>query len=251
MTQYELGLKSYWLDHTLRINAAAFYSDIKNLQMQFDVDPTNLGVVLTQNAGSATIKGFEWESLYQPIQDVSVNFSWTYLDPVIKTVNAIAGTVFDPAVNPASPYTVGENVAQLFRLPYAPRNIFDTNFDYTFLHATNGAYSVNLDYRYQARQWDSAPTGPAVPDNQLYTIPGHGLLDARLTYTTELPGNKRLKLSLWGKNVTGLHYMQHVIGQGAFLPVGTPGNVTPAGYTFQSQAWAPPPTYGVDFSYGF
>jgi iron complex outermembrane receptor protein len=246
-TQYEIGLKSYWLDHTLRINAAAFYTDIHDLQMQFNTDPTNLGIVLTQNAGAATIKGFEWESMYQPIQDLALGFNWTYLDPEIKQVTAIAGTVFDPSVNPDSPYHVGENVAELFRLPYAPRNIFDATADYTFLHANNGGYSVTLNYRYQERQWDSAPTGPAVPDNQLYSIPGHGTLDARLTYSTELPNNKRLKVSLWGKNVTQLHYLQHIIGQGSALAV--PG--TPAGFTYQSLAWEPPPTYGVDFSYGF
>jgi iron complex outermembrane recepter protein len=251
ITQYEIGLKSSWLNHTLRVNVAAFYSDIHNLQMQFDTDPTNLAIVLTQNAGTATIKGVEWESLYQPVRDLAVGLNWTYLDPVITEVTAVAGTVFDPSVNPASPYKVGDNVADLFRLPYAPRNIFDATVDYTFLHAGNGAYSAQLDYRYQERQYDSAPTGPAVPNNELYSIPGHGILNGRLTYTTDLPNNKVLRISLWGRNLTQLHYLQHIIAQGAFLPVGTPPNVTPPGYTYQSLAWAPPPTYGIDFSYGF
>jgi iron complex outermembrane receptor protein len=252
-TQYELGLKSSWLDHTVRINAAAFYSDIKNLQMQFDTDPANLAIVLTQNAGAATIKGFEWESLYQPIKDLAVGFNWTYLDPHISQVTAIAGTVFDPAVNPASPYKVGDNVADLFQLPYAPRNIFDLTTDYTFLHASNGAYSVQLNYRYQERQYDTATTGPAVPNAISYSIPGHGTLDARLTWSTDLPNNKRLRVSAWGRNVTDLHYLQHIIAQGPFLPVpgATPGSVQPPGYTYQSLAWAPPPLWGVDFSYGF
>lgn len=251
ITQYELGLKSYWLNHTLRINAAAFLSDIHNMQMQFDTDPTNLSIVITQNAGSATIKGLEWESLYQPIEDLALGFNWTYLDPVIKQVTALAGTVIDPAVNPASPYQVGENVAGLFRLPYAPRNIFDATVDYTFLHTAAGAYSAQLNYRYQERQFNSAPTGNAVPGNELYSIPSHGILDGRFTYSTDLPNNKRFRVSLWGKNIAQLHYLQHGIGQGSFLPVGAPPAVTPAGYTFQSLAWAAPPTYGIDFSYGF
>jgi iron complex outermembrane receptor protein len=248
MTQYELGLKSYWLDHTLRINAAAFYSDIKNLQMQFDTDPKNLAIVLAQNAGSATIKGFELESMYQPINDLALGFSWTFLDPKISRINAIAGTIFDPAVNPLSPYKVGQNVASLFVLPYAPKNIFDITTDYTFLHANNGAYALQLNYRYQGRQYDTAPAGPGVPNATAPSIPGHGVLDARLTWSTNLPNNKRLRASLWAQNVTGLHYMQHVIGQGPFLPL--PGSPVP-GFTYQSIAWAPRPLYGVDFSYGF
>ena len=52
----------------------------------------------------------------------------------MKTVNALAGTIFDPAVNPASPYHVGDNVAALFRVPYAPNNVLNANLDWTMLH---------------------------------------------------------------------------------------------------------------------
>ena len=42
-TAYEIGLKSEWLDHKLRANAAAFYTDYQNLQVNqytggFDVN---------------------------------------------------------------------------------------------------------------------------------------------------------------------------------------------------------------------
>ncbi len=133
LTQYELGLKSYWLGKTLRINAAAFQSNIRNLQIQLQTDPTNLAIGSIQNAGAATIRGVEWESLYQPTSDLSVGFNWTYLDPKIREVDALAGTVFDPNVNPASPYHVGQNISDLFRVPYAPRNVLDLIADCTFL----------------------------------------------------------------------------------------------------------------------
>ncbi|MEJ0039661.1 MAG: TonB-dependent receptor [Gammaproteobacteria bacterium] len=247
LTQYELGLKSYWLGQTLRINAAAFYSDIRNLQIHLETDPGNLAIGLVQNAGASTITGVELESLYRPTNDASIGFNWTYLDPKIREVDALAGTVFDANVNPSSPYHVGQNVTDVFRVPYAPRNVFDLTTDYTFLRTNSGAYSAQLKYRYQDRQFVSTLTGRAVPNNILYSIPGHGMLDARLTWRRDLPNSRQMRVSIWGNNVTHRHALQDLIAQGAFLPL--PGTPMP-GYTYQSLAWAAPPLWGIDLSYG-
>ena len=60
---YEIGMKSEWLDHRLRLNLAAFYSDYEDVQLtEQHVDPaTLLQTIVTQNAGDAEIKGFEVE----------------------------------------------------------------------------------------------------------------------------------------------------------------------------------------------
>jgi iron complex outermembrane recepter protein len=249
VTQYELGLKSYWLDRTVRVDVAAFYSDIRNLQLPIPIDPADPSIVLTLNAGAATIRGVEWEALYQPLDALALTLNWTYLNSQIGQVKALAGTAFDPAVNPASPYTVNQNVASLFQLPFAPRTVFDVATDYTFLHANNGAYSLQLNYRYQQRQYESAAAGAGVPNStEFYSVPGFGTLDARVTWRAELSNQKQLRVSLWGKNVTDLRYKQEVIGQGELLPVpGTPR----AGYSGAELAYAAPALYGIDFSYGF
>ena len=132
---YELGLKSYWLDHRLRANIAVFYTKITDYQMQFDTVPSNLAIVQGYNAGTAEISGAEFEFVYAPINDLTLGLSDTVLSTDITQAYAIAGTLFDPAVNPASPYKVGDNVAPLFRVPYAPNNIVNANLDWTFLHA--------------------------------------------------------------------------------------------------------------------
>ena len=64
VTTYELGLKSYWADHRVRANVAVFHSKFSDMQLQFDVDPTNLAVVQSYNAGSATVDGAEFELLF-------------------------------------------------------------------------------------------------------------------------------------------------------------------------------------------
>ncbi len=246
LTQYELGLKSYWLGQTLRINAAAFCSDIRNLQIHLETDPANLAIGLVQNAGAATIKGVELESLYQPTNDLSVGFNWTYLDPKIREVNAPAGTVFDPNVNPASPYHVGQNVTDLFRVPYAPRNVFALTTDYAFLHMNGGRVlsAAQLSLPESAVRFHSHGSRSA----EQHPVRHPGLWRARCAIDVEQGSAEqqaRARVDM-GKNVTDRHALQDLVAQGAFLPV--PGAPL-SGYTYQSLAWAAPPLWGIDLAY--
>jgi len=252
VTTYELGLKSYLFDRRVRANFAAFASKFDDMQIGFNTNPNDLSIVLQQNAGKAEVNGLEVELLFQPIQNLALSIDWTLLDSKIKEVTVLPGTVFDPANNPASPYEVGDNIAKVFRLPYAPDNIINANLDWTFFAAGSNLFGLNLNYRWQDEQYLSAPTGPAIPNNKLYAVQPYGVLDARLTWTHELENKHSLKVALWGRNVTDERHPAHLIGQGAAvdLPDGF-GGVTPAGLTFQSVMWAEKPRYGIDLIYGF
>ncbi|MDP4789755.1 MAG: TonB-dependent receptor, partial [Haliea sp.] len=57
ITNYELGLKSQFLDNRLRLNAAAFYMDYEDLQVQLFQN----GVQSFENAGQVEITGLEIE----------------------------------------------------------------------------------------------------------------------------------------------------------------------------------------------
>lgn len=224
------------------------------MQLSFNTNPSDLSMVLTQNAGRAKVNGVEVETLVMPVRDLTFSVDYTYLDPKIEEVTALAGTLFDPAVNPASPSHVGQNVASVFGLPYAPRNIFNIGADYAFLHTGAGALGLVLNYRYQDRQFATAPTGPAVPNAaQYYSVKPYGVLDARLTWNVNLASSKSARISLWGHNITNQRCLTDVIGQGPIIPLPSPvpGTTVGPGYTYQSIAWASPPTYGVDFTYGF
>jgi iron complex outermembrane receptor protein len=252
VTTYELGLKSYWLQHRLRANVALFYSKFSDMQLQFDTNPTNLAIVAGYNAGDAKVKGAEFEFLFQPTSDLTISLSDTVLSTNIQTVYAIAGTLFDPAVNPASPYKVGQNIAPLFRVPYAPNNIANANFDWTMFHVGGGSLEAFFDYRFQGRQYDTVTTGVNVPNSaQFYSIPAHGLLDGRFTWNFDMHGNKKtLRLSLWGKNLTNKQYQEHVIGEGAAPFVALPGQPQ-TGYTYQATAWGAKTQIGAQLQYGF
>jgi len=248
ITSYELGLKSYVFDRHVRFNAALFESKFTDMQLFFQSNPANLALGQTINAGKATVRGAELDLLVAPIQDLNVTVSYTYLDPKFDEVIVPAGTTIDPAVNPASPYNVGDNVAQLFVLPYAPKNSVNVGVDYTFLHLTASDLSLHLNYRWQDLVFETSPAGPAVPGRFLYALPSYGVYDGRLTWAFDLQDRGKARVSLWSKNLTDKRYKEYTNGLGnSFLPL--PGQ--PAGFTYQTDVWAQPRTFGINLVYEY
>jgi iron complex outermembrane recepter protein len=255
VTTYELGLKSYWLDHKVRANIAVFHSRFSDMQLQFEVDPTNAAIVEGYNAGTATVNGAEFEFLFAPIPDLVIGLNDTVLSTTMNKVVALPGSIFDPAVNPASPYVIGQDVSNLFRVPYSPNNIVNANVDWTMLRAAKGSLELFANYRYQGRQYDTAPTGLDVPGSaQFYSIPANGVLDGKLTWNFDTSAKKTMKLSLWCKNCGNTSYLAHIIGGGAAPYISVPsagGPVPVTGYTYAAYAYAPKAQVGAQFEYGF
>jgi iron complex outermembrane receptor protein len=81
LTSYELGLKSEWLNHRLRVNLGAFYYDYSDLQVQsFVLEAGGASQVETTNAADATVKGLELEFTARPIEELDLSVGIAYLD---------------------------------------------------------------------------------------------------------------------------------------------------------------------------
>lgn len=82
---YELGMRSYWFDRRLMLNATVFQMDWKDLQVESSstiVDSEGAIVVLdaTTNAASATSRGAELEITARPITALQWDAAIGYLD---------------------------------------------------------------------------------------------------------------------------------------------------------------------------
>lgn len=246
---YELGLKSDWLDRSLRVNAAVFYSKFEDMQLAFVADASDASLVMGYNAGKANVTGAELEITWLPTNDLMFSLNYAYLDPKFDTVDVIAGTIFDPAVNPASPYNLRSNIKSQFVVPYAPRDTVFVSMDYTFWRFNNGDLSLNLNYHHQSENYISAPAGSGVPGRQNYRQDAYGVMDARVTLDLNLPDNRNLQLALWGHNIANKDYKNSLIGQGGAGAVATPS--APVGYSFAATSWAPPPSYGAEIIFTY
>jgi iron complex outermembrane receptor protein len=132
-TTWEAGVKSTLLDRHLQINAAAFITEYKGIQLNFQqgVSPT------IQNAGDARIKGFEVEAVIAPVRNFTINTSVGYLDARYTRVDA--GAVVAP-----NPLQAGVFVGA--ELPKTPHWKFNVSPRYE-AHLGNGGKLILLaDY---------------------------------------------------------------------------------------------------------
>ncbi|MGC1460070.1 MAG: TonB-dependent receptor, partial [Steroidobacteraceae bacterium] len=83
---WELGLKSEWLNHHLKANAAVFYTDYTGIQLDIQ---QGISPVYT-NAGNADIKGAELDLESNVGGGLSLNLSGAYIDAYYTSVNANA-----------------------------------------------------------------------------------------------------------------------------------------------------------------
>lgn len=71
---YETGIKTNWFDRRLSLNAAVFYINWEDLQ----VNASNGVDFLTENAGSATSNGIELELSARPLRGLKIKGSFAY-----------------------------------------------------------------------------------------------------------------------------------------------------------------------------
>ncbi|MBV6424709.1 MAG: Vitamin B12 transporter BtuB [Steroidobacteraceae bacterium] len=247
LTSYELGLKSYLFYRRVRLNAAAFYAKYDDMQVNITVDPVSFASAVF-NAGKATIGGAELELLVAPVEDLTLSLNYAWLDTKIDRIDAVPGSLFDATVNPGSPYQPGDNIADVFVIPHAPRSSFDVRADYTLLRRDAGTLEATVGYRWQDKVFQDSGGGRAIPGRDFNSQPSYGLLDARLTFSRDLQHDQRLRVSLWGKNVLDEKYPVHVIPSGDG-PVPEGGAI--AGFYGQAIAWAEPATYGINLSFEY
>jgi iron complex outermembrane receptor protein len=117
---FEVGAKTDFLDHHVRLNLAAYLMNRKNTQIDFDfVDPVqflpggapsptfNLHTEETVNApGTSKIKGFEADLTVRPAAGLTAGLSYAYTDVKVPPMaNPIAGPLFGVITNVFTVYT--------------------------------------------------------------------------------------------------------------------------------------------------
>jgi outer membrane receptor protein involved in Fe transport len=87
LDNYEVGIKSDWLENTLRINATAYYSEITNLQTS-RFDPTNISFLwFADNVGDAEITGLDGDFIWAASDNLTISGAFSLLDTEITRLN--------------------------------------------------------------------------------------------------------------------------------------------------------------------
>jgi iron complex outermembrane recepter protein len=139
-TNYEVGIKSEWLDRRLLVNLTEYYIDWQDTQVT-SVTPLNLTYI--SNAGAATSKGTELATRFTPLRGLTFGLNAAYTDATL-TVDApgLGGKRGDPL--PSTPKFSGSLNAQ-FEHPLAGDYTGQINAVWHYVGARNTAFPGSAD----------------------------------------------------------------------------------------------------------
>ncbi len=207
VSSWEVGFKSDLLDRKLRFNAAAFYLDYKDLQVNQLLLVGGIPQFQTSNAAKAESKGVELELTARPVQGLDLAASYGYLD-----------ATFDDYQNATSS---GDDFTGN-RLVKAPKHNFSVSGQYVTPVTDRINVFARAEVTYRSRVYYSA--------NNILSQGGVALVNGRIGLAESESG---WEIYLWGRNLTDRDYVINRLA-GVIVP----------GQTIQSLA--APRTYGVE-----
>lgn len=170
--QYEIGQKSVFFDGLLTWNNTFYLMDYTDLQTRRTLTS---GAVVTDNAGAATIQGYETYLSWRPFEGARLVAGYGYTDATFDDYRVDATTNF-----------AGNRIAR------APEHKLVLSPSYDLSLANGGYVRFAVDYRYESLIYeDNSNTGPERRE------PTH-IYDARIIYSAP---SDRWSVSLWGKNL--------------------------------------------------
>ncbi len=202
MISYEVGVKSTLLDNRVRLNAAAFYSDYTDMQIQQILDNTAVFLTDVFNAGEAEIAGFEVDVTAVLAEGLTLNVGYGYIDA--EFVEVIDN-------NPNSD-TFMQDVSDNYIMPYAPENTYSVVLEYQFPYFGIGNLRAMVDYNWRDERYGTASND----DIEGFFLDDYGLLGARLNWSEIDLGGVEMSVALWGKNIMDEEYIVHDISQAYF-----------------------------------
>ena len=223
---YEIGLKTELFDRRLRINAAAFWTNYRNMQIAkiyfvtIDGNPVQGNTIV--NAAKSRIKGLEFEATAIPLPHLNIRGFVSYLDSKYRDFPFVDPTT----VSPANPLGVVQNLRGS-RLQNAPKWQASASASYD-LEIGDHRITPSISYQYTSSKYFTS----ALDTIRSKIQPTH-IVDANIEWT--LPGN-RFAFSLWGTNLLDKRYIAAVAD-------------TPGLNGFVS--YAPPREYGVTAKVNF
>ncbi|HEX7819066.1 MAG TPA: TonB-dependent receptor [Sphingobium sp.] len=211
VTNYEVGIKTEWLNGRLRANLTGFYIDFKDVQIT-TTDPA-LSITRRFNAGQASTRGLEFEATAIPVDGLQFDFNASYLDARLDSFSGIetrtpyAANAYIPTafVIRNSPFTGA-------KLPNAPEWQGRIASTWKLPVDLPGALVLQGDVNYQSSTYTDAN------NNFSAQLPAQTYVNAQVGYTTE---DRHWTGTLSARNLANVRYAQ---GQGytpdsAGLPV--------------------------------
>jgi len=188
---FEAGLKATLANGRLRVNAALFHYDYRDIQLDTPPSDPTLGTFpIVINAAEASLTGLDIDIALALRTGSFVSFGAVRLDGVFDDFVSI-----DPNNPSVDPDRAGN------RLPQAPRLSANARFEHVWTLA-GGELAFELEYRRQSTMSFSLYGDPALAQ------PSYGLLNASIAYTG---AGGRWYADLHARNLTDELYAETIL----------------------------------------
>jgi iron complex outermembrane receptor protein len=189
---YEAGLKATLPARRLRVDAALFYYDYRN--MQFDTPPSNAPVgtfPIVINAAKSALRGLDVRLLARPGRGATtLSLGATLLDAHFSDFVSV-----DPNRPDDDPNRDGN------RMPQAPGVSLNLGVQHS-RHVRHGRLAFSVGYRYQSAMYFDIYADPALRQS------GYALLDAAVEFEG---GAGHWDAQLYGRNLTDTLYAETIL----------------------------------------
>lgn len=222
---FELGLKSQWLDRTLTFNVAGFWTEVTDYQTAITEQVHNT-VNYRQyiaNIPKVRSRGFEADLVYAPTEFISVTASGSYTDATYR----------DYANAPQAPENLNLNGIQDLtgeQLSGVPKFTYTLGADLAQPVGERGGQGIEVyghgDFSHRSSFNTSA-------SNSRYAqIPGYGVLNVRFGVRSD---DGQWDLSVWARNLTDTHYFQTLSANNTGIVTGLIGEPRTLGVTLRTK----------------
>ncbi len=169
VSNYEIGLKSQWLDNRLQVNLSIFDMIWDDIQIsEFNVTENGFArwwLRGTVNGGKAEVKGTEISVAWQATDNLSFEFSGFFSD-----------AEFTEDIVRFSDVVVAGS-----RMVWSPDRKYNAAIDYSIADVFGGDLWMRYDYYYESEKWNSLDT--IVANDPSGVVPSYTLSNAQIGLT--------------------------------------------------------------------
>jgi iron complex outermembrane recepter protein len=221
---YEIGLKSDWLDHHVRVNLAAFLNKWHDMQVDEVFFANGVQHSAIVNAAKATTRGFELETQWVVGGGLRLDGNMGYLKANYDQFTVGSGVTCPP--QPEAQPVPCSSVYDGRSLPYAPKFTASVDANYSF-GIFNGDAEAMLQWTYNGERWGN------FTQQTSERLRADGLLNANLAWS---PKEGHYTISAWGRNLADKKYLSLALDAPPLFTEGLLGN---------------PREFGVDVKFNF
>lgn len=175
---WEWGVKSTWLDGSMRFNASGFYMEWKDLQAQIAQPGGDFPV---SNAGDMDILGFDMELNWIPIERLDLRFGLSYLDSeIVKSNPDLAFDLTGSRGGSTPEWTFNGLVRYTVPLPWWGLN-----------------FTAQSDFNWQDEMFFEVKNTPPIRQKAYW------LFNSRVSLS---PADDSWEFAIWGRNLTETVY---------------------------------------------